>query len=105
MTAPNQRQIPRLKTGSFPVSRGSLDAHFAAMQTYTLSHVARQIDQIRDEIRLSGFSVAGPKELDFLCASPKERTAWLKQISAGEGWTFERQPDGKVRLSNLARQR
>jgi hypothetical protein len=97
--------MPRLKSGSFPVSRGLLRAHFTAMQTYSLSHVARQIDQIRDEIRLSGFSVAGCKELDFLCASPNERIAWLKQISADEGWTFESQPDGKVRLSNLARQR
>ena len=74
------------------------------MQTYTLSHVARQIDHIRDEIRLCGFSVAGCEELDFLCpdrAPKEERTAWLKQISAWEGWTVERHPDGKVRFSNL----
>ena len=75
------------------------------MQTYTLSHVARQIDKIRDDIRLSGFSVAGCKELDFLSADQEERTAWLKQISAGEGWTVVRQAGGKVRLSTLSRKR
>jgi hypothetical protein len=75
------------------------------MQPYTLSNVARQIDHIRDEIRLCGFSVAGCEELDFLCtdrASKEERTAWLTQISAWEGWTVEWQAGGKVRLSTLA---
>jgi hypothetical protein len=75
-----------------------------AMQTYTLSSVARQIDQIRGEIRLCGFSVAECKELDFLCegrASEEQRATWLKQIGAWEGWTVERQPDDTVRFGSL----
>ena len=72
------------------------------MQTYTLLTVARQVEQIREEIRSNGFFVAGSQELNFLCkgqASEEERTKWLKQIGEWERWTVERQPDGKVRFS------
>lgn len=74
------------------------------MQTYTLTNIARQIDQIRREVRSGGFSVVGCEQLDFLCegrASEEERTVWLKDIGAWEGWTIERQPDGKVLFSAL----
>ena len=74
------------------------------MQTYTPTTVARQIDQIRREIRSGGFAVVGCEQLDFLCegrVSEEERTVWLKDIGTWEGWTVERQPDGKVLFSSL----
>ena len=75
------------------------------MRTYPFTNVARQIDQIRREVRSGGFSLAGCVQLDFLCegqASEEERTTWLKQIGDWEGWSVEKQPDGKVLFSAFA---
>src|SRR5260370_18309151 len=74
------------------------------MQTYALSTVALYIRNIREEIRLKDFAVAGCEELDFWCAdraSEEDRSTCLNQIGYWEGWTVERQPDGKVRFSAL----
>ena len=74
------------------------------MRAYLLKTVARQVDQIRREVRSGGFSVVGCEQLDFLCegrASAEERAAWLKEIGTWEGWNVEIQPDGKVLFSAL----
>ena len=71
----------------------------------TLLTVVRQVDRIRESIRLHGFFVASCEDLAFLSegrASEEERTTSLKKIGQWEKWTVETQPDGKVRLSTLA---
>ena len=75
------------------------------MLPYTLLTVVRQVDQIREGIRLHGFFVASCEDLAFLSegrASEKERTTSLKQIGQWEKWAVETQPYGKVRFSTLA---
>jgi hypothetical protein len=70
---------------------------------YDSRDITAQVDKIRSEIRLHGETCVGCDELRVLCpsASQSQELNGIAQIAEWEGWTFEYQPDGSVRFSNL----